>query len=359
MKVEIVQETFWKRALNAARKTVGKEPLDKEPSDKWKDSILYAEHSPIRLVEYRISFKGIKVWIINHFVRHWLGFIPFVHSQRDDRRKLDIPRDELPQGIENDADFIANAQALINVSRKRLCNCAHKETKDTWLSVKNEMQKVDPIMAKHMVPECIYRHMCPELKSCGYIKTLAYAKEYQKYIERVGEDWTDIEGFEGLYQVSKTGLIRRLASKDSLGRDIFPKLISLTINKSRGNYVSVSLKKDGKELREYVHRIVAKTFIPNPNNLPEVNHKDGNKQNNNVENLEWCTGIDNKKHAWETGLATADHIKKPILCVTTGIEYESITKASEECNIDRKFLQRHLNGEIDQVKGFKFEYLKK
>ena len=94
MKVEIVQETFWKRALNAARRTVGKEPLDKEPSDKWKDSILFAEHSPIRLVEYRISFKGIKVWIINHFVRHWLGFIPFVHSQRDDRRKLDIPRDE-------------------------------------------------------------------------------------------------------------------------------------------------------------------------------------------------------------------------------------------------------------------------
>ena len=142
MKVEIVQETFWKRALNAARKTVGKEPLDKEPSDKWKDSILYAEHSPIRLVEYRISFKRIKVWIINHFVRHWLGFIPFVHSQRDDRRKLDIPRDELPQGIENDADFVANAQALINVSRKRLCNCAHRETRDAWLSVKNEMEKV-------------------------------------------------------------------------------------------------------------------------------------------------------------------------------------------------------------------------
>ena len=69
MKVEIVQETFWKRALNAARKTVGKEPLDKEPSDKWKDSILYAEHSPIRLVEYRISFNSIKQWITVHQIR--------------------------------------------------------------------------------------------------------------------------------------------------------------------------------------------------------------------------------------------------------------------------------------------------
>ena len=185
MKVEIVQETFWKRALNAARKTVGKEPLDKDPSDKWKDSILFAEHSPIRLVEYRISFKEIKVWIINHFVRHWLGFIPFVHSQRDDRRKLDIPRDELPQGIENDADFVANAQALINVSRKRLCNCAHRETRDAWLSVKNEMQKVDPIMAKHMVRECVYRGFCPELKCCGFVNTSKFQEELSNYRTKI------------------------------------------------------------------------------------------------------------------------------------------------------------------------------
>ncbi len=60
MKVTVEQETTWKRALNAARRTAGKKPLDKEPSDEWKDNILYAEHSPIRLVEYRISFEGIK-----------------------------------------------------------------------------------------------------------------------------------------------------------------------------------------------------------------------------------------------------------------------------------------------------------
>ena len=181
MKTTVIQETSWIRALNAARKTVGKEPLDKEPSDTWKDNILYAEHSPIRLVEYRISFEGIKVWIINHFVRHWLGFIPFVHSQREDRRELSVPRDELPQGTENDADFVANAQALINISRKRLCNCAHKETKAAWLSVKKEMEKVDPIMAKHMAPECIYRGFCPELHSCGYSKTAKFQEDLKIY----------------------------------------------------------------------------------------------------------------------------------------------------------------------------------
>lgn len=181
MNVKIERETSWQRALNAARKTVGKVPLDKEPSDEWKDNILYAEHSPIRLVEYRISFEGIKVWILGHLTRHWLGWIPFVHSQRDDRRKLDIPRDELPQGIENDADFVANAQALINVSRKRLCNCAHKETRSAWQSVKDEMKKIDPIMAKHMVRECVYRGFCPELKSCGYCKTDKFQEELKQY----------------------------------------------------------------------------------------------------------------------------------------------------------------------------------
>ena len=181
MNVKVERDTSWKRALNAARRTVGKKPLDKEPSETWIDNILYAEHSPIRLVEYRISFEGIRQWVTTHLVRHWLGFIPFIHSQREDRRNLEVPRDELPQGAENDADFVANAQALINISRKRLCNCASKETKEAWTAVKNEMEKVDPIMAKHMVPECIYRGFCPELKSCGYSKTEKFKEELSKY----------------------------------------------------------------------------------------------------------------------------------------------------------------------------------
>ena len=185
MITKVIQETSWTRALNAARRTVGKAPLEKEPSDKWKDAILFAEHSPIRLVEYRISFEGIRQWVTTHLVRHWLGFIPFIHSQREDRRKLDVPRDELPQGAENDADFVANAQAIINISHRRLCNCASKETKAAWLSVKNEMEKVDPTMAKHMVPFCIYRGFCPELKSCGYAETKKYQEDLQKYRERI------------------------------------------------------------------------------------------------------------------------------------------------------------------------------
>ena len=179
--VNSVQVTSWKRALNAARKTVGKKPLDKEPSDLWKGKMLLAEHSPIRLVEFDISIENIKQWISVHLVRHWLGFIPFVHSQREDRRELNCSRDDLPQGSLNDMNISANAQALINVSRKRLCNQASKETRETWQKVHESIREIDPIMASKMVPECIYRGFCPELNSCGFSKTKKFETDLLEY----------------------------------------------------------------------------------------------------------------------------------------------------------------------------------
>jgi hypothetical protein len=64
--VSVIQETSWKRALNAARRTIGKEPIDKEPSKNWEASVLLAEHSPIKLVEYLISFKDLRQWVGVH-----------------------------------------------------------------------------------------------------------------------------------------------------------------------------------------------------------------------------------------------------------------------------------------------------
>lgn len=180
-KIKITQATTWQRALNAARRTVGKAPLGKEPSDEWKHRMLLAEHSPIRLVEYDISFAGIRQWVTVHLVRHFMGFIPFVHSQREDRRKLDCSRDDLPQGALNDMDCTVNAQALINVSRRRLCACASKETREAWQAVKDEMRKVDPVMARHMVRNCIYRGFCPEPNGCGYDKTKQFINELNNY----------------------------------------------------------------------------------------------------------------------------------------------------------------------------------
>lgn len=183
----IEQVTSWKRVLNAARRTIGKQPLDKEPTDSWKAKMLLAEHSPIRLLEYDWSWSNIRQWVTAHLVRHHEGCEKFVHTQRGDRRKIleeygVSTRDELPQGALNDMDMTANAQALINISRKRLCNCASKETREAWQQVKAAIAEVDPVMASKMVPECIYRGFCPEfINPCGYSKTEKYEKDLEDY----------------------------------------------------------------------------------------------------------------------------------------------------------------------------------
>ncbi len=178
------QVTPWKRVLNAARRTVGKEPLDKEPSDIFKKKILLAEHSPIRLLEYDWSWQDIQQWVTTHLVRHHEGCEKFVHTQRPDRNPAlaGLKRDELPQGLRNEMDMTANAQALINISRKRLCNCASPETREAWKLVIEALKDIDPILASVCVPECIYRGFCPEIdRCCGYCNTEAFKKRLEEY----------------------------------------------------------------------------------------------------------------------------------------------------------------------------------
>lgn len=100
------------------------------------------------------------------------------------------------------------------------------------------------------------------------------------------EIWKDIEGYEGLYQVSNLGRVKSLARKR--GNQFDYKDIILQQHIVR-NYFSVVLQKDGVAKCYRIHRLVAQEFKPNPDNLPCVNHKDENKLNNNIENLEWCT----------------------------------------------------------------------
>lgn len=180
--VRLDQVTSWKRALNAARRTIGKAPLAKEPSKSWEAKMLLAEHSPIRLVEFDWTWKGIMQWVTTHLVRHHEGCEKFVHSQRGDRRVLPVPRNELPQGALNDMDMTANAQAIINISRKRLCSCASKETREAWKQVVEAIREVDPVLADKCVPECLYRGFCPEfMNPCGYSKTKKFEEDLQRY----------------------------------------------------------------------------------------------------------------------------------------------------------------------------------
>lgn len=93
------------------------------------------------------------------------------------------------------------------------------------------------------------------------------------------------------FEVSTAGEVRLVTKK----RIIKP-------NDNGGGYLYVAKKTDGKAKHYYVHRLVAATFIENPDNLTEINHKDGNKKNNNVSNLEWCSRSRNMRHAYQTGL---------------------------------------------------------
>lgn len=181
LEVSVTQSTAWNRALNAARRTVGKEPITKDPSSKWKLNMLLAEHSPIRLVEYDVVIKNIRQWVTTHLVRHKFGVEHFVHTQRVDRNNSIKNRDELPQGSLNDLQESMNTQALINISRKRLCNMASPETREAWQRVKEQIATVDPETAACMVPECIYRGFCPELHSCGYARTAYYLEALKQY----------------------------------------------------------------------------------------------------------------------------------------------------------------------------------
>lgn len=106
----------------------------------------------------------------------------FVATQRTDR--TGINRDELEQGNLVNHECDANAQALINISRKRLCHCASPETRKAWQLVKDEVGKIEPELAKCMVKECVYRNgLCPEMFPCGYNKSEAFEKELKDYLE--------------------------------------------------------------------------------------------------------------------------------------------------------------------------------
>ena len=114
------------------------------------------------------------------------------------------------------------------------------------------------------------------------------------------EIWKYIEGYEGKYQVSNTGKIRSLCYHDGGHGVRRPKLMKPGTDES--GYYRCALSKNN-ELRTFkVHRLVAKAFIPNPSNKPQVNHIDGNKKNNYVSNLEWVTSSENQIHAWKNGL---------------------------------------------------------
>ena len=109
-----------------------------------------------------------------------------------------------------------------------------------------------------------------------------------------GEVWKDVVGYEGQYQVSNKGNVRSVDRINHIGSKYSGRMLKPWYQS--GGYLQVGLCKNGKVMSKYIHRLVLEAFVDNPNNLPEVNHLDENKTNNELPNLEWCDSSYNSKY---------------------------------------------------------------
>jgi len=110
------------------------------------------------------------------------------------------------------------------------------------------------------------------------------------------EEWRDVTNYEGLYQVSNLGRVKSFPRPGNYGRN------GIKISHNDKGYCWFCSSKNGKQKYLKIHRLVAMAFISNPNNYPQINQKIGINDDNQVENLEWCTHSQNIKHAFDTGL---------------------------------------------------------
>lgn len=180
------------------------------------------------------------------------------------------------------------------------------------------------------------------------------------------EEWKWIAGYEGRYEVSNFGRIRSYANGRWGNQSVSRKL---RLKHYTNGYPCIVLYKDGTSKTVSIHRLVAQAFIPNPDNLPEVNHKDGDKENNNVRNLEWMTCSQNSQHAIDTGLHRPSGIQKkaasevcsiPVYMYDTNGNllrvFGSITEASEVTKADKSEIVKCCKGKAKTAKGYVWKY---
>lgn len=168
-----------------------------------------------------------------------------------------------------------------------------------------------------------------------------------------GEIWKDIKGFEGFYMVSNTGRVKSLSRISNNSRYISEeKILSPRVCGTQREYLSVSLHANGKTKQMKIHRLVAEAFVPNPNAYREINHKDENKGNNHVDNLEWCTRSYNVNYGCRSE-KQAKHLRKAVVALTSNgqvvREFESIKAAGiwagvDSSNISRAIRKNNISG---------------
>lgn len=158
-----------------------------------------------------------------------------------------------------------------------------------------------------------------------------------EYMEEV---WKDVIGYEGAYKISNKGKVYSIPRNGTLGGIMKP-------TKQKNGYYFIHLKNKDKKINTGVHRLVAQAFIPNPDNKPTVNHIDGDKQNNCVENLEWATYKEQLDHSLQLGLrkSQCNIQRKAVVVLPTNekIYFENINDLTKYFNKSRTYIHHYIN----------------
>lgn len=166
----------------------------------------------------------------------------------------------------------------------------------------------------------------------------------------------DIPGYEGYYQISRSGIVKSVARWIIRnGCDSYLKEKILRPGLTKAGYLAVVLHKGNKAIGCKIHILVAKTYIYNISNLPQVNHRDGDKLNNHVDNLEWCTASQNTKHAYSNNLINRSGKRNEYgkaLNIKTGV-IMNVTDAARELGTTRWKMSKMLNGRCENNSHFK------
>ena len=158
----------WERCKDLALHTIGKKWTGSEVTEAWKRDMLRCAHSPIRTLMFTIEME-IPYFVSNHFVRHKHGVEHYVQSQRNDRQS-NYDRDLAPQSAMVTHTMDINAEALMNMSHRRLCTMADITTRYVMAKICQEVLAVSPEFEDRLVPMCEYLHECPEIRSCNRYK---------------------------------------------------------------------------------------------------------------------------------------------------------------------------------------------
>lgn len=161
------------------------------------------------------------------------------------------------------------------------------------------------------------------------------------------EIWKDLPGYKGYYQVSSLGRVRSLP-RNGTKKEVHV----LSLNKKKTGYVNILLSKDNKRKTCRVHRLVACAFIPNPENKPQINHKNGCRSDNRVENLEWVSSQENIKHKFDVlNYKMSKRNPKSVRCIETGQEFECIKDAERFYGKSYGAIQHAVNGKTKTAYG--------